>query len=124
MDVKKAEVSKDDKPATDIVVAEKQIFTINDEKESKDDMVDGWRKLVLSGAKEFKLKLSLQEDKDKLEKQLFNFAAVSSEPRVNDDTTYHQLKGSSELDIQKSEGTVYIKYPVESKYLLTLTHKY
>ena len=97
------------------------------EEDSTADMVNGWCKINLSGAKEFKLKIALKDKKEKSKEHSAIFVATSSEPCFNDTTKYHQLQGNKQLVVSQSEGTVYVKYPVETKYLLTIIqylHRY
>ena len=72
------------------------------------EMVDGWRKITLAGAKNFKLKISLQKNEDK---SVF-FVAISSEPSCNSETKYHKLQGGQSIIQIQSEGTVFVNPPV------------
>ena len=49
------------------------------------EMVNGWRKIALSGAKKFKLKINMEKNTGKN----VNFVAISSESGVNSETKYH-----------------------------------
>ena len=98
--------------------------TITIDPSNKTDYVDGWLKIELTGASAFTLKVSQEESKSAPDATLkpADFLAVSTEPKKNDKTKILQVQAGKELRINETEGTIYIKYPYEQEYLLSLRH--
>ena len=62
----------------------------------------------------------LKED----ELELPQFIAFSSEPKTNDKIVVHKIARGKSITVRRSEEDLYMKYPFEQTYLLSLKSSY
>jgi hypothetical protein len=62
----------------------------------------------------------LKED----EIELPQFIAFSNEPKTNDKTAVHKIARNKPITFRQGEEDIYMKYPFEKKYLLSLKSSY
>jgi hypothetical protein len=93
--------------------------------DKKDSAEAGWIKLELKGSIT-EVVFSGKDKPEQADNQLKppQFIAISTEPKSNDSMVVERLDHDKPLSIKRGEGDVYIKYPYEQKYFLTLKSKY
>ena len=93
---------------------------------SKSQLIDGWYKIDLQGSSSFELdlKLSALSGKDAEASKHPAFVAISDAPGFNSKTRTQKFDEAKPITIERSDGPVYIQYPVEKQYLVRLTQKF
>ena len=98
----------------------------NNSSEVKNGSEAGWIKLDFTSSKAVEIVVLRNDEKELKEDELElpQFIALSNEPKTNDKIVVHKIARGKPITIRRSEEDLYMKYPFEQKYFLSLKSLY